>query len=51
MTFYDDECNVLGNEKVQKNIVFTPFVLPGEVRTVLTWGAEIRDLDSYMLAP
>jgi len=52
MSFYDDDCTIVGKRgKTQRNIIFTPFVLPGEVRTVLTWGAEIRDLDSYMLAP
>lgn len=50
MAFYDQECIIAGN-KLKKNVVFSPFVAPGQMRVVLTWGEAVKDLDSYMLVP
>ena len=47
---WDPHCHVKG-EKLQKDIVFSPILAPGMIRVVLTWGASIKDLDSYMLVP
>lgn len=49
MAFYDANCKVEGR-KTMKDIFMSPFVVPGEVRVVLTWGKD-RDLDAFMLAP
>ena len=48
--FYDPMCHVQG-AKMQKNIIFSPIVNPGQMRIVLTWGPLIKDMDAYMLVP
>ena len=51
MTFYDPLCHVVNGNTVEKDIVMSPFVVPGQVRAVLTWGNLIKDLDCFMLTP
>jgi hypothetical protein len=48
--FYDKNCRVGGNE-LKKDLVFSPVVVPGVIRVVLTWGAAVKDLDAFMLTP
>jgi hypothetical protein len=48
--FYDKNCHVRGNE-LKKDIVFSPVMVPGMIRVVLTWGAAVQDLDAFMLTP
>jgi hypothetical protein len=48
--FYDKNCHVGGNE-LKKNLVFSPVMVPGMIRVVLTWGAAVKDLDAFMLTP
>ena len=50
MTFYDSECTVAAG-KLKKDIIFSPFVAPGAIRAVLTWGSFVKDMDCYMLVP
>jgi uncharacterized protein YfaP (DUF2135 family) len=37
--------------KLKKDIIFSPFVAPGAIRAVLTWGSFVKDMDCYMLVP
>jgi hypothetical protein len=48
--FYDKNCHVKG-KKLDKDLNFSPVLAPGMVRVVLTWGAAVKDLDSFMLTP
>lgn len=48
--FYDKTCHVVGG-KLKKDIIFSPVVAPGMARVVLTWGAAVKDLDSFLLTP
>lgn len=48
--FYDKNCHVGGNE-LKKDLVFSPVMVPGMIRIVLTWGAAVKDLDAFMLTP
>ena len=43
-------CAIKG-KKLKKNLYFSPIVGPGMARVVLTWGAAVKDLDSFMLTP
>ncbi len=42
---------VLGPQTVTKNFALSPTLAPGEMRVVLTWGANPRDLDSHLWLP
>lgn len=48
--FYDKTCRVEGG-LLKKDVVFSPIVAPGMARVVLTWGAAVKDLDSFLLTP
>jgi hypothetical protein len=43
-------CTIKG-KKLKKDLYFSPVVGPGMARVVLTWGAAVKDLDSFMLTP
>ena len=49
MAFYTKFCDV-GISPTFK-IALNPVLKPGEARLVLTWGAQPKDLDIYVLAP
>lgn len=49
ITEYFDVEIIRGQVKTGKNIVLSPEVGEGEIRIVLTWGSNPRDLDSYAI--
>jgi hypothetical protein len=50
-TFYDDSCRVNSAGELYKNLVMSPMLNPGTARIVLSWGADPKDLDSYLYVP
>ena len=42
---------VLGPQMITKNFALSPALSPGEMRIVLTWGENPRDLDSHLWLP
>lgn len=51
MMFYEPNCGVAAGETKSINFAMSPVLAPGQARIVLTWAADPKDLDSYLLAP
>ncbi len=47
----DQAVTVIVNQTSQLNFVLSPTLAQGEMRIVLTWGADPRDLDSHLWLP
>lgn len=50
-TSLDQGVTVNANQTAQSNFVLSPSLAQGEMRIVLTWGANPRDLDSHLWLP